>query len=463
MAVLHDRSFTAPSAPVPTGDEAHTELEGEPIRALLREIVGFSHQSRANGDKMWGRVSGFPAAVATADWVAEQFRAAGLRDVAVQRYDADATMWWPDDWQVRVLGSEALGNPETDVILRSAVPARGTAVPGGVLTAPLVYVGDVGSFSDVDVRGKVAVQRRKPPSGAASQRTAIRDGAVELFERGAVAVLNYIDQPGNMHVRDFSGCQACFNIGGADGAFVSRLAESAARQGAADQVRVRLFLEASERAGLSAQNVVAVVPGDSDEVLIVNAHLDGWYDAAGDNGDGLAVQIALARHFAKPENRPARTLVFVASGGHHSSGLNGPAHFVRMNPALAARAVLVLNLEHIAQYQVDPRTFEVLRTEQDMGWGVDNSAPFLLQLTREAQDRYGFRLRPQYGTSVGGDLGGYASLGIPRVQAIHAAQLYHTTGDTFESISVEGLERAARFYAYYLKGVAKASRNQIDP
>jgi pimeloyl-ACP methyl ester carboxylesterase len=87
-----------------------------------------------------------------------------------------------------------------------------------------------------------------------------------------------------------------------------------------------------------------------------------------------------------------------------------------------------------------------------------------LALTREAQDRYGFRLRPQYGTSVGGDLGGYASLGIPRVQAIHAAQLHHTTGDTFETISVEGLERAARFYAYYLKGVAKAPKSQLaDP
>ena len=195
----------------------------------------------------------------------------------------------------------------------------------------------------------------------------------------------------------------------------------------------------------------------------MNAHLDGWYDASGDNADGLAVQVALARHFAKPEDRPARTFVFVASGGHHSSGLNGPAHFVSMNPDLAGRAVLALNLEHIAQYEVDPETFEVMPTEQDMGWGVTNSAPFLLELTREAQDRYGFQLRPQYGTRVAGDLGGYAPLGIPRVQAIHAAPLYHTTGDVFQSISVEGLERAARFYAYFLKGVAAAARAQIDP
>jgi Zn-dependent M28 family amino/carboxypeptidase len=242
---------------------------------------------------------------------------------------------------------------------------------------------------------------------------------------------------------------------------------SAARAAGGGDLRVQLRLDASARTGLIGHNTFGLIPSKSGslsgESIIVNAHADGWYDAAGDNADGLAVLVAMARHFSRQENRLDRTLAFVSSGGHHSTGLNGPSNFVRLNRELAGKAVLVLNLEHIAQYQVDPRTFEVLRTEQDMGWGVDNSAPFLLQLTREAQDRYGFRLRPQYGTSVGGDLGGYASLGIPRVQAIHAAQLYHTTGDTFESISVEGLERAARFYAYYLKGVAKASRNQIDP
>ena len=82
---------------------------------------------------------------------------------------------------------------------------------------------------------------------------------------------------------------------------------------------------------------------------------------------------------------------------------------------------LVLNLEHIAQYEVDPATFEVLRTEQDMGWGISNLAPFLVDLTDRAKERYGFQLRENYGTGVPGDLGRYAPLGIARVQAIHAA------------------------------------------
>jgi hypothetical protein len=472
LHVLDDPSFSASPARVPPGEEGFTDLEGEPIRELLRQIVGFSLESRANGDLMWGRVSGFPAAEATAAWVAEQYRAAGLRDVEVERYSADNTMWWPDQWEVRVLGTEALGPGTDDVILRSAVPARGASIPGGTLTAQLVFAGDVGSPPSVDVKGKVAVQRIRPagvsPSGerygvgAFALRSTVGDGAQALLSRGALAVINYVDQPGNMHVRDF-GCASCFNIGGADGAFVRQVIERATRAGEAESVRVRLYLDAPDRQGLTAQNALGWVPGDSDEIVIVNAHLDGWYDATGDNGDGLAVDVALARHFAKPENRPARTLLFVASGGHHSSGLNGPGHLVRMHPELASRVVLVLNLEHIAQYLVDPATFEVARTEQDMGWGISNMAPWLIELTDRARERYGFRIRPEYDSGVPGDLGGYASLGVARVQAIHAGPLYHTSGDVFKSVSVEGLERAARFYAYFVSEVAEAPRERLDP
>jgi hypothetical protein len=463
LGVLGDPSFAAPPIAVPAGEDGFTELEGWRVHGHLESIVGFSSRSYARGERMWGRVSGLPDAEQTAAWIAGRFAAAGLSDVEMQRYEADGEMWWPDEWEVRVLGDARLGRGSRDVVLGSAVPARGVEIPGGALTAPFVYAGDIGAFSDVDVRGKVAVQRVRPSSSAFSLRASIQEGARELAARGAVAVLNYVDQPGNMHVRDFAGCGLCFNIGGDDGAFLREVAGRATRAGSADALTVRLELDARIHTGLTAHNVVGVVPGGSDEVVIVNAHLDGWYDAAGDNGDGLAVLIALARHFNQPANRPARTLVFVASGGHHSPGLNGPQHFVEMNPELAGRAVLVLNLEHVAQYLVDPDTWEVRREEQPMGWGVTNLAPFLVDLTDRGVERYGFALRPEYGSNVPGDLGRYDVLGVPRVQAIHAGPLYHTSADVLETISIAGLERAARFYAFFIDGVARAPRNQIDP
>ena len=122
----------------------------------------------------------------------------------------------------------------------------------------------------------------------------------------------------------------------------------------ADKLRVRISLETETRTHLKAENAVAVIPGRSDEVIILNAHVDGWFDGAGDNADGFAVLVALARHFAKPENRPERTLVFVASAGHHSPGMNGPRNFVAANPDLVKRAVMMVNIEHVAQRNFSP-------------------------------------------------------------------------------------------------------------
>ena len=66
-------------------------------------------------------------------------------------------------------------------------------------------------------------------------------------------------------------------------------------------------------------------------------------------------------------------------------------------------------------------------------------------------------------SAVPGDLGGYASLNVPRVQAIHSGPMYHTSGDVLDTISVPGLERAARFFAFFVREVARSPRTDIDP
>jgi hypothetical protein len=129
--------------------------------------------------------------------------------------------------------------------------------------------------------------------------------------------------------------------------------------------------------------------------VIVNAHADGWFDAAGDNGDGLAVLVDAS--------------------------------------------------------------------EQPMGFAISNQAPAIAGIARRGMQRYGFALRPQFSNSTAGDLGGYAPRGVPRVQAIHAGPMYHTSGDTLETISTPGLERAARFSAFLVSEAAGAERAALQP
>ena len=451
---------------VPQSEETHAELTGAAVRKHLEAIVGISRADRARGEKAWGRITGFRAGDETHAWVLQQFKAAGLRDPQTQTYAATQPAWYPKSWEVRLRATEAAGPGSRDVVFESAFPTSGSQLPGGSVDGALDFVGATTdpTLPDVDVKGKVVVQTLHPQAGAYSERTRTTERARELAKRGAIAVLNVIEQAGNMHVRDFSNCGVpCFNLGTDDGRFLKAVAERASASGASANVRVAIKLDTEMRQGVQGHNTIGVVPGRrSDEIVIVNAHADGWFDAAGDNGDGLAVLVALARHFAKAP-QPERTLLFVASGGHHGAGMNGPGNLVTMNPDLVRKAVLVLNLEHIAQLYFRNDPFRVEASEQPMGFGISNEAPAIADIARRGMQRYGFVLRPQFSRSIAGDLGGYAPLGVPRVQAIHSGPMYHTSGDTLDTISTPGLERASRFYAFFVGEVAKAERTALQP
>jgi hypothetical protein len=454
--ILDVTKLTPSAAVVPSGEGGFTELTGAAIRKDLESIVAISRADRARGEKAWGRITGFRGAVDTHAWVLEQFKAAGLTNAETQTYTATQPTWHPKAWGVRVMSAGQ------EVWLESAFPTSGSQL-SATLLAPVVFVGKTSdpALPDVDVKGRIAVQTLHPQAGAFSERTQTTERARELAKRGAVAVLNVIEQAGNMYVRDFSNCGVpCFNVGSDDGRFLTTVLERAKAAGVAVQARIDLQTEMLD--ALKGHNTIGMVRGRRDgEMMIVNAHADGWFDAAGDNGDGLAVLIALARHFAKPANQPERTLLFVASGGHHGAGMNGPGNLVTMNPQLKGKVVLVLNLEHIAQYEFRNDPFRISANEQPMGFGISNEAPAIADVARQGMQRYGFALRPNFSNSIAGDLGGYAPLDAPRVQAIHAGPMYHTSGDTLDTISTPGLERAARFYAYFVTEIAKTDAAKL--
>jgi hypothetical protein len=477
---MGDRAPRAVSAP--SGEAASPELLGAALKADVETIVNFAKDSRARKEmgtgQMWGRVAGFPSATQTVDWAVREFRKAGIADVRVQpiAQDIKASFWMPLSWEVRLLGDPAFGSGSADVVLDSALPLSPSNVPGGTLTAPLVYVGTSSPavVQHIDVKGKIAVQLVVPQGHMLFERGAVDSRAEELVKRGAVGVFNLVRLPGNERSRDFSDCgNPCFNIGGRDGHFLEQVMDRAARAGVSDRLRVRISLSTDTRTGLTAENGIAVIPGkQAEDAIVLNAHVDGWFDGAGDNADGLAVLVALARHFGKPANAPTRTLVFVASAGHHTPGINGPRSFVAANPELAKKAVMLVNIEHVAQ-----RNFSPARTVAGDGYreavadsgeaplvgGVTNGSPLLQGLIDNGVARYGVNFVSERSTMQSGETSGWASLNVAKVTIMQAPPLYHTTGEVLDVISTPGLERIARFLAYFVATVDKAPRNQINP
>ncbi len=468
---------------LPPGEPAAPEFVGTTIKADLETIVGFAKESRASREvgsgQLWGRITGLPSSTKTVQWAVDQFRKAGIADVRVQpiTQQANARFWFPLSWEVKLLADPAFGPGTADVVLDSAIPLSPSDIPGGTLTAPLVYVGsgNPSVLQHIDVKGKIAVQLTVPQGHMLFERGPVGARADDLERRGAVGVVNLVRLPGNERSRDFSNCgNPCINLGGRDGHFLEQVMDRAAQAGVGDKLRMQITLKAENRTNLKGENGVAVVPGKSDEVIILNAHVDGWFDGAGDNADGLSVLVALAKHFGKPENRPGRTIVFVASAGHHSPGMNGPSNFVAANPDLVKRAVMMVNIEHVAQRNFSParstaadgyRQALADSGEAPMYAGVMNRAPFLDELMQQGVLRYGVNFVSEKSNMGSGETGGYTSLQdhAALITFIQAPPLYHTTGEVDDVISTPGLERIARFLAHFVKEVGKAPRAQIVP
>src|SRR4051794_27403949 len=279
---------------VPPNAPSGAEFNATTLRADLTTVVGFSRESRATKEigsgQQWGRVSGFPSGAKTIEWAADQFRKAGIGDVRVQQMAQDprSSFWLPLSWEVKLLADPAFGPGSADIVLQSALFIPPSEIPGGTLTAPLVYVGTANPslLEHVDVKGKIAVQLTIPQGHMLFERGTVTERAQALMKRGAVAVFNLIRLPGNELGRDFSNCGGpCVNIGGRDGYFLEQLLDRAAQAGAGEKVRAQVSLKTETFRALNAKNAVAVIPGRSQETVIIDAHGDAWFEGAGDNAD----------------------------------------------------------------------------------------------------------------------------------------------------------------------------------
>ena len=399
-----------PPRPVvlPPGEPAAPEFVGTTIRADLDAIVGFAKESRTTKEigsgQIWGRITGFPSSTKTVKWAADQFRKAGIADVKLQpiTQEANASFWLPLSWEVRLLARSRRSGPAAPMWCSNR-PCRSSpsevAVGHDDGAARLRRRGESGRARAHRRQGqdcRAATCRRATWCSSADRRVA-RAGSDEA--RGGRRVQHHAAT----RQRARAGLQqlrrSVLQPRRPRRLLPRERARPASQRRRAGKLRAQINLKTETRSNLKAENGVAVIPGRRTRR---NHHRQRayrrWFDGAGDNADGLAVLIALASHFAKPENRPERTLVFIASAGHHSPGLNGPRNFIAMNADLAKKAIMMLNLEHVAQRNFSPSTRRRRRRlpRGDCGLGrgahragCDQRSPFVHGLLHQGVARYG--------------------------------------------------------------------------
>jgi hypothetical protein len=470
------------------------ELEGRRVKGYVEEIVKFSYASRDAGERTWGRLAGTRWAEQTVDYVAGEFRAAGLTDIVkieVPFLGVDQTV---SAWHVTLLGLPEFGAGTADVELRSAFPMsqrpEGPGLPGKEqlppttalsVTAPVVYVG-AGTAADLagkSIRGKIAVMRVEPTPGVFYTNAA--RVPQQLVNAGAASVIAIYAAPGNMQLH-YGSCAnvPCFTLGGEDGEFLMTAIARAAAANVLDKLQLSLSQTIVNTLGLKGYLLVGKVRGRSSaENLIVSAHSDGWFAGANDNASGVAGLVALAKHYARAR-RPAHDMYFILSPGHHSPTASDQ-RFVQLYPEVCPANIVAINLEHIGQQGVyrsyfNPKGMGPALSKYDNAYFIyepvnwdspgreimgspmtDSLKAALVASAQTAQ----FTAPSRIQVGAVAELSALVAAGATGVQDVEVSPWYHTSGDTAATVAPETLQRALIFYRTLLDRMDKLSRAQV--
>jgi len=440
------------SPPLAAEDRKYAGLEGRRLRQFLMEVDAISLKDRDSGNLFWGRNVGTAGHEATQGWVENYFRKNGLANIHRLPFDL-APQWTPKQWELTFTGGGKT------LALKSARPGRVASTPPDGVEWDLVWAGTgtAADFIGRDVKGKAVLMHDIPLPGDIRHSANLEGAAARAFEKGAAAVGFVFGLSDNFAIwQGGAPGRPAFNVGWEDGRVLRDLL------GAGQPVKVRMKMTSEMQSGLKTASVIGTLPGTTDEDITILAHMDGYFQAALDNGSGLAVLIGLVEHFAKvPRAQRRRNIRFVGSAGHH--GGPGARWFHDNMDTALAKTVLGINLEHVAAVRSKYWGNELRMTTgvSPMRWWVWGSKS-LLDVALDTFGRFNVAVTADMDPGASGEMGSMAR-DVPTIQVITSPEVKHTEQDTPEWVPSSGLEQIARAYARIIDEVNKLDRAQIVP
>ena len=463
-------------------EKQYESIDGKKMLGYVNDLAAISRHYRDSGHpQFWGRVIGSSADTEDAQWLMAKFTQLGLQDVHEEAIDL-APQWFPQSWDLTATsGGKSLK-------LTTAQPAYTTpGTTGAGLDLEMVYAG-LGSEADLigrDLRGKAVLIFSYPMPGSwrhtSTQESVITDdGARTLLrlaeQRGAAAIICSIQLPpvigmtgdageGNIRTQLYPTQTnvPTFSMGMKDG---KDLRDMIAHAPSGQPVRLKLRMDVQQVTGLKTGTVWGKLPGTTEETIYVEAHRDGWFEAATDNASGVATLLGMAEYLAKiPQAQRRRTIIFLGTSGHHNSGTNSAAWLAEHHEELFKKAALLINNEHTAAagQELLGEQIRLVASEAGFLWyGGGNQRPKLQEAAYKAFQEFGV---PIYAEPENGTPGGEASRlwqYVPAVQASNYNMFFHSDAETPATVPAPGLAATARAYVKVIEEVNKMDLKDLQ-
>lgn len=427
------------------------------------------------------RRAGTEAGHRAEEWLVDQLQAFGLGGVHKESIPVEA--YAPRDTRLEVGGTSFAAQW---IPYCKYTPAEG-------LEAPLVWADSNALFASGDWVGKIVVTeigfplldvalisrfslgKHDPDDSLKDVKhpaTWVRLGwhlYRKAFERGAVGFVGILrDQPGGSY-----RMYAPYGFKEADildkplpGVWVSRADGARLKELASAGAKARL-LHVGERRSSQTHNVVAEIPGQTDEAVVIHCHHDSPFSSPVEDASGCAVILAVARWLATRPT-PRRKIVVLFTAGHFYGSI-GTRRFIADHARdLVPKVALEVTVEHVAKEAIEDESGALIESGRAEGTGV--FVPFnqaMVELVRgnledNDVDR-AFLLPPEgplgpYPPTDGGD---WYEAGVPVVNFISNPVYLLNAEDDLSWVMEHRLSKMAGAVAGILEGSEQLSREQI--
>jgi hypothetical protein len=400
------------------------------------------------------RLAGTEAEARARDWGVAKFKQLGFKNVRIEPFQVD-------HWERHSEHAEITSPFPQKLMI--------TALGGSIATDSAGIVGQVVRFENLQalkdapmkgLKGKIVfvdeyMTRTQDGSGYGVAVKKRSGAAVEAGKRGAAAAL--IRSVGTDHHRFPHTGQMTYDQN------VVKVPIAALSAPDADQlhralgrgdVEVKLQIDVQSYGKSQSGNVIAEIPGVTDEIVIIGAHLDSWDLGTGavDDGAGIGITVGAAKLILDMNKKPKRTIRIVMFGAEEV-GLVGAIAYAK---------------EHANELDR-----HVVGTESDFGagkvWRFDtNFAESKLYKAKEIHkvlEPLGIALGSN-NASGGPDMGPLRMLGMPVVTLKQNGwdyfDLHHTPNDTFDKINSEDIAQNVAAYSAFIWMTANMSGDFRD-
>lgn len=387
------------------------------------------------------RLAATEAEARARDWAVAKLKSLGFKNVRIETFEMPS-------WERRK-EEAAIVAPFAQPLTITAL-GHSVATPAEGVTAPVVRFPTLQALIDAPMtglEGKIVfvdepMTRTQDGSGYGVAVKKRSGAANEAGKRGAVAAI--IRSVGtDTHRNPHTGAMK-YDEGVAKtptAALSNPDADQLARalERAPGAVTVSLNIQVETNAAATSGNVIADIPGETDEIVLVGGHLDSWDLGTGaiDDGAGVAITAAAAKLVGDPPGKPRRTIRVVFFGAEET-GLHGAKAYAAAHKDELSR--------HILAAESDFGAGRIWRFDTNVGKSALAKTAAIANVLR----RLG--VDPGANDSSGGpDIGELKKAGVPVADLQQNGwdyfDLHHTPDDTLDKIDPEALKQNVAAYA----------------